>query len=136
VTSFAHLELVEAASGQAIADVEESKAGEVNAEQALERLTTRLLPVLATQAPGELIPRRAWWEAAQVEAGALRISLPSGQALAAGLHDGDAVTTVSSVPATVLSVARALRLASEGDHLPVSVHRADGDVALELPVTR
>jgi hypothetical protein len=134
VTSVGHLELLEAASGEVIAEVESTTAGDVPVDTEIGKLADRMLEALPKLAPGERVSRPAWWASVEAVEGGLRVQQVSGQASAAGLRDGDLVTEVGSAAAGNLTLARARRLATEGERVAVTVRRAEGAVGLSLPV--
>ena len=70
---------------------------------------------------------------AAAQAGGLWVQAPSAAAYAAGLRAGDVLVQVGSVPATPLSVNRALRLAPPGEAVAARVQRQGAEVALQLP---
>jgi hypothetical protein len=134
VTSVGHLELLEAATGEVIAEVESTTAGDVPPDQEIGRLTDRMLEAMPQLAPGERVTRPAWWVSVEAVEGGLRVQQVSGQASAAGLRDGDLVTEVGSAVAGSLTLARARRLATEGERVAVTVRRPEGAVGLSLPI--
>lgn len=136
VSVVGHLEAVDAASGQVLAEAATRPGPESQAEMEVDALGKRILDALPNLAQGDEVTPTPLWLTSHSEAAGLRIAQLTPAGAASGLQEGDLVTKVGPVAPTALAVERAERLFAQCAPVLMTVQRAAGEAELQLACGR